>query len=497
MTRFICTVNDIVWGAPALILMLSVGVFLSIRTRWVQFRLFPSAFRNLIASCSIKKHTSDGISGFQALCTALGATVGTGNIVGVAGAISIGGPGAIFWMWICGILGMATKFAEATLAVHFRIKKDNGSFIGGPMYIIRSGMGRKWSILSVLYCFFGISAAFGVGSATQVNALLEGVHSAVTAYGGRETSYLNLLVGVLLAIFVVYTTLGDLSRISEVTSFIVPFASVFYIVLCFGAILSRASAIPYAFDRIISGAFCPKAVTGGMIGSVIQVVRVGSSRGVFTNEAGMGTAGIAHASARVKHPVEQGMMGIMEVFLDTIVICTLTSLVILCSGIEIEYGRDLGIHIATESFEFIYGGWVNIPLAFALCSFAVASMLGWGLYGVRCTQFLFGEKALKCFGVLQGGSIIAGALMNTGTVWAMSELANGLMAIPNLIVLAYFCSEVSRLVNEYQTIFFRNKPTGGTYENFNQRKSLRTISYEKISSIGGKSGKRRKSNISS
>jgi len=497
MSKYICAANDAVWGFPALILMLTVGVLLSIRTKWIQFRLLPEAFRSILVSLRHKKESAGDVSGFQALCTALGATVGTGNIAGVAGAIALGGPGAIFWMWICGILGMATKFAEATLSVRYRVKQKNGSYVGGPMYVIQNSMNGKWKILSILYCLFGVTAAFGVGSATQVNALLGGIHGAITACGGQEAPCFGLAIGILLAIIVVYVTLGGLTRISDITSFLVPFASIFYIALCFGVIFNRISAIPHAFRLIITGAFCPRAVTGGMIGSAFQAIRVGSSRGVFTNEAGMGTAGIAHASANVMHPVQQGMMGIIEVFLDTIVICTLTAFVILCSGIDIVYGQDFGIFLTTAAFESVYGKWINIPLAFALCCFAVATMLGWGLYGMRCVQFLLGENVRKIFAVLQGGSVIAGALLNTGTVWSLSELANGLMAIPNLIVLTLLCSEVVQLINEYLLNSYRKKPLGGTNENFNQCKSLRTFSYEKISSDGYKGRKRRKGDLSS
>ncbi len=498
MTEFICAANEVIWGIPALILILAVGILLSVRTGWVQFRLFPCAIRTLFNSFKRKKEKSPaGVSGFQALCTALAATVGTGNIAGVAGAIAIGGPGAIFWMWICGFLGMATKFTEATLAVRYRVKQEDGTYVGGPMHIVRQGMGKKWNFLALLYCFFGVTAAFGVGSATQVNALLDGVNGAVAALGGQESKYINSIIGILLSIFMVYSTFGGMTRISEIASFLVPFASVFYMFLCVGVLIHNFSSIPGAFAMILTSAFRPAAITGGIIGSIFQAVRVGASRGVFTNEAGMGTAGIAHASACVRHPVQQGMMGIVEVFLDTIVICTMTALVILCSGIDIPYGRDLGIRIATEAFTSVYGKWVNIPLAFALCSFAVATMLGWGLYGIRCAQFIFGVKACKGFGVLQGASVVAGSLLNTGTVWALSEMANGLMAIPNLIILACFCGEAACLTKEYQMNFNRKNAVGGTYENINQCKSLRTFSNEKISSLGCKSRKGRKGNLSS
>lgn len=474
-------INRFVWGIPALILILAVGLWISIRTGWAQFRLFPRAIRAFFSPQKDCAET-DGVSPFKALCTALAATVGTGNLAGVAGAIAIGGPGSIFWMWICAILGMVTKFAEATLAVRFRTKDDSGEFVSGPMYMVRQGMGRAWQPLAGIYCFFGVVAAFGVGSATQVNALLGGVNGAIRALGGSETAFCNHLIGIALAILVVLVLFGGAKRIGTVASFLVPFASVFYFLLGAGVLLLKASAIPGAFSAIIKGAFCPEAVTGGMLGSMFQALRVGASRGVFTNEAGMGTAAMAHGAAQVSHPVEQGLLGIVEVFIDTIVICTMTALVILCSGISIPYGRDLGIAITTEAFSHVYGSWVNIPLAFALCCFAVATIFGWGLYGTRCAQYLFGMKVWKHFALIQGGSVILGAYLSTSTVWSLSETANGLMAIPNLIILLYLSPELIRLVKEYIKLGRKNA-SGGTYENFSQFQSLQTLTHAQVSPI--------------
>lgn len=481
MTQILNAVNRFVWGFPALILILSVGILLSIRTGWAQFRLFPAAVRGFFAPL-FKKDNSGGISPYRALCTALAATVGTGNLAGVAGAIAIGGPGAVFWMWVCAVLGMATKFAEATLAVRYRIQDANGEFVGGPMYMVRQGMGRRWQPLAGIYCFFGVVAAFGVGSATQVNAVLGGINSAVETLGGREVPEVNLLIGIILGILSVAVLLGGAKRIGSAAAFLVPFASVFYLVLCGGVLFTRASSIPGAFSAIIRGAFCPEAVTGGVLGSMFQAVRVGASRGVFTNEAGMGTAAMAHGAARVDHPVAQGLMGIIEVFLDTIVICTMTALVILCSGIEIPYGKDGGILITTEAFSRIYGPWVNIPLALALCCFAFATIIGWGLYGARCAQFLFGEKVWKRFAVFQAFSVVLGAVLRTETVWSLSETANGLMAIPNLIILIYLSPELAQLTKD-----FRRR--GRTYENIRQSKPLPAFPYAKVSSLCGEGKK--------
>lgn len=485
MVKVLDAVNRFVWGAPALILILVVGILVSVRTGWVQFKLFPAAMTAFFKP----KQKTGGISPYKALCTALAATVGTGNLAGVAGAIAIGGPGAIFWMWICGILGMATKFAEATLSVRYRVADGNSGYLGGPMYMVLNGMGRKWKPLAAIYCFFGVVAAFGVGSATQINAVLGGVNSAISAFGGQESTVVNIAIGVVLAVLSVLILLGGANRIADAASFLVPFASVFYLVLCIGVLCLNASRIPNAITSIVVGAFSPKAVTGGVIGSAFSALRIGASRGVFTNEAGMGTAGMAHASAEVDHPVRQGLMGIMEVFLDTIVICTMTALVILCSGIDVPYGKDLGVQITTDAFCYVYGSWVNVPLAVAICCFAFATVIGWGLYGVRCAEYLFGARMWKCFAIFQGISVVLGAVLSTGTVWTLSETANGLMAIPNLIILICLCPELVRLVKEYNKICNLNSDSGGTYENIRQCKSLQSFSYAEISPSGGKSEK--------
>ncbi len=449
MAKSLEFVNSVVWGAPALILILGVGVALSACTGFAQFTLFPRALRNFFARLRGGKAEDGTVTPFQALCTALAATVGTGNLAGVAGAMAIGGPGAIFWMWVCALLGMVTKFAEATLAVHFRVK-EGGEFVGGPMYMIRQGMGKRWLWLAGSYSFFGIVAAFGVGNATQINAVVTGVNSAIAAFGGKETFLGNMLMGVVLAVTVCVMLLGGAKRIGLVAERLVPFVSVGYLLLGLGVLVARFQLLPDAFSAIIRGAFSPRAVTGGIVGSAFVTLRIGVSRGVFTNEAGMGTASIAHAGAQVKHPAEQGLMGIMEVFIDTIVICTMTALVILVSGVPIPYGIDVGVTLTTEAFSSVYGDWVSVFIAAALCCFAFATVLGWGLYGARCAQFLLGSNAWEKFVVVQSVCVIFGAVLNTGTVWLLSETVNGLMAIPNLIALAALSPVLRRLVKEYK-----------------------------------------------
>lgn len=463
-------VSDAVWGIPALVLILGVGIILTLRTGFPQVTLFPKALASFVGQFGGRRKNS-GVSQYQALCTALAATVGTGNVAGVAGAIALGGPGAIFWMWICAFFGMVTKFAEATLAIRYRMKDRAGEYFGGPMYYIQS-LGKKWRWLACLYCFFGIMAAFGVGNATQINAVVTGIHSTVDALCGCASKQLDIVVTILLSVVIVSMLLGGARRIGTIAERLVPFAAAAYLLLGFGVLILRWQALPACFHMIFRGAFSPKAVTGGIVGSIFTSLRVGASRGVFTNEAGMGTAAIAHAAADVEHPVQQGMMGIMEVFWDTIVICTMTALVILVSGIPIPYGMDVGAALTAEAFSSVYGTWATVALSLALCCFALATVLGWGLYGMRCAQYLFGVKYWKVFVFLQGFIVLVGGLLQTGTVWLLSEIVNGVMAIPNLIALIALTPELVRLTSRYKQQQWQKVATGGTYENIHQCKSL-------------------------
>ena len=471
MTKFLESVHGLLWGAPALVLILGVGIWLSVRTGFAQITLFPRAIRMFWRKLTGRERAEGSVTPFQALCTALAATVGTGNLVGVAGAICLGGPGAIFWMWICGILGMATKFGEVTLAVRYRVR-EGGEYRGGPMYMISRGMGRKWMWLASCYSFFGVIAAFGVGNATQINAVIAGINGVLTRFGGEETQRKNLAMGLILAVLVGAMLLGGAKRIGSVAEKLVPFISAAYILMCVVVLVLRFDAVPGAFGAIFQGAFSPRAVTGGMLGSAFQALKVGCSRGVFTNEAGMGTASIAHASAEVSHPVEQGLMGIIEVFLDTILICTLTALVILVSGVSVPYGTDAGGELTTAAFTAVCGDWASLFLAAALCCFAFATVLGWGLYGARCGQYLFGSGAWNGFALLQTVTVVLGAVLKTETVWLLAETVNGLMAIPNLIALAVLTPELVRLTIEYKTKSGGRTASGGNYADFHQRQPL-------------------------
>ena len=439
-------INGMIWGVPVLILMVSTGLYLTIKTHAAQVRLFPKGVYTFLGKGSPDEKKSSS----RAMWTALAATVGTGNLAGVAGAIALGGPGAVFWMWICGILGMITKFAEACLAVCYRQKNEYNEYVGGPMYMITNGMGHTYRWLACIYCFFGVVASFGVGNATQINTVIDGANQVLMYIGKQSNQTTNLAMGIVLAVLVVCMLLGGAKRIGVIAEKLVPFASIMYLLFGAGVLLVCRHNILPSVRSIISGAFYPKAITGGTIGSAFIALRVGASRGVFTNEAGMGTAAIAHSAADVSHPVIQGAMGIVEVFIDTIVICTMTALVILSSGIHITYGVDRGIQITMEAFQSVYGSWISIPITVALCLFALATVLGWSLYGGRCAQFLFGEKAWRKFVMLQGVTIIISSILATGTVWTISEIVNGLMAIPNLIALGYLSPELLKLLHDYE-----------------------------------------------
>ena len=445
MTQLRLYIQDAILGLPAAALILGVGLYLTIQLGFPQLALFPRALRLFFRRMFAGK-PREGVSSFQALCTALAATVGTGNLVGVAGAICLGGPGAIFWMWVCAFFGMATKYSEAALAVRCRVKTPDG-YAGGPMYTMTYGLGPRFRPLAKAYCVFGILAAVGVGNAAQINAVVTGVNGAVSRFGGEPSLAGNLLMGLILAVLAGFLLLGGAKRIGAAAELLVPVAAGCYILLCIGVLLVFRRRIPAAFGQILAGAFCPRAVTGGILGSAFQALCVGCRRGVFTNEAGMGTASIAHACAQAE-PAEQGLMGMVEVFLDTIVICTLTALVILVSGVSIPYGVDVGGELTTAAFSQVYGAGASLFLAAALILFAIATILGWGLYGSRCAQFLFG--GWKGFAAAQTAMVVLGAVLDTETVWYFSELANGLMAIPNLICLAALTGELRRITKDYK-----------------------------------------------
>ena len=446
-------VNNFIWGVPAMVCIFGVGLYLSIRTNFLQIRKFPYAIKTTLGRIFRKRDASDGaITPFQAVCTALAATVGTGNIAGVAGAIAIGGPGAIFWMWVSALFGMCTKYAEVTLAVHYREINANGELVGGPMYYIKNGLSQKWHWLAYLFAAFGVLTVFGTGNATQVNTITTAINSALLNYNVISESAVstsNLIIGIIIAILIAMILLGGIKRIGHVTEKLVPFMALLYILLGLGVILLNIQNVPAVFASIFRGAFQPRAVTGGIVLSMFTSLKKGVSRGIFSNEAGLGTGSIAHACADTKKPVKQGMFGIFEVFTDTIVICTLTALVILCSGVAVDYGKAAGAELTILGFTSTYGSWVSIFTAIAMCCFAFSTAVGWGLYGARCIEFLFSEKVIKPFMVIYSLVAILGATANLGLMWSIAETFNGLMAIPNLIALFLLSGTVVKLTKEY------------------------------------------------
>lgn len=446
-------VNDFIWGVPAMICIIGVGLYLSCRTHFIQIRKFPYAIKVTIGRVFRKKEASDGaMTPFQAVCTALASTVGTGNIAGVAGAIALGGPGSIFWMWVSALLGMCTKFSEVTLAVHFRERNEEGDLVGGPMYYIKNGLTGHWHWLAYLFAAFGVLTVFGTGNATQVNTITTAIDSALLNYGilsESSVSTLNLILGIILAALVGLVLLGGIKRIGKVTEKLVPFMALFYIILSLGVILLNLDRVPGVFCSIINGAFHPSAVTGGIVGSLFMSMKKGVARGIFSNEAGLGTGSIAHACADTQEPVKQGFFGIFEVFTDTIVICTLTALVILCSGTPVGYGSAAGAELTIAGFTATYGNWVSIFTAVALCCFAFSTIIGWGLYGARCIEFLLSSKVIKPFMVVYSLVAILGATVDLGLLWSIAETFNGLMSIPNLIALFLLSGTVVKLVKEY------------------------------------------------
>lgn len=446
-------VNNFIWGVPAMICIIGVGLILSFRTRFIQIRKFPYAMKVTLGRMLKKKDATDGtMTPFQAVCTALAATVGTGNIAGVAGAIAIGGPGAVFWMWISAMLGMCTKFSEVTLAVHFREKNDKGELVGGPMYYIKNGLSKHWQWLAYLFSAFGVLTVFGTGNATQVNTITTAIDSALYNYNiisSDSASMVNLAIGIVLAALIALILIGGVKRIGKVTEKLVPFMAVLYIILALGIVIINYRNVPAVFASIFKGAFTPASVTGGAVGSFFMSMKKGVSRGIFSNEAGLGTGSIAHACADTSKPVKQGFFGIFEVFVDTIVICTLTALVILCSGVSVNYGSAAGAELTISGFTATYGNWVSIFTAAAMCCFAFSTIIGWGLYGTRCIEFLFGSRVNKPFMIVYSAVAIVGATMDLGLMWSIAETFNGLMAIPNLIAVFLLSGVVVKLVKEY------------------------------------------------
>ncbi len=446
-------VNGFIWGVPAMVAIIGVGLLLSVMLGFIQIRKFGLAMKTTIGRMFSKKEAQDGaMTPFQAVCTALAATIGTGNIAGVAGAIAIGGPGAVFWMWISAILGMCTKYAEVVLAVQYRERNDSGEYVGGPMYNIKNGLGKNWIWLAYIFSAFGVLTVFGTGNATQINTIVSSIDTALLNYnviGEKQLGTSHIVIGVIVAVLVALILLGGVKRIGAVTEKLVPFMALFYVILSIGVLILHGGKIPGVFASIVSGAFNPKAVTGGVVGSVFLSMQKGVSRGIFSNEAGLGTGPMAHATADTNQAVKQGFFGIFEVFADTIVICTMTALVILCSCENIEFGKAAGAELTISGFINTYGGWVSILIAVAICCFAFSTTLGWGLYGSRCIEFLLGSKSVKPFLLVYSLVAILGATIDLGLLWDIADTFNGLMAIPNLLALLLLSRTVVKLTKEF------------------------------------------------
>lgn len=447
-------VNNLVWGLPAMVCIIGVGLLLTLRTRFLQFRKLPHSIKATVGNLFSKEKAGAGsLTSFQALCTALAATVGTGNIAGVAGAIAIGGPGAVFWMWVSALLGMCTKFAEVTLAVNFRERNAQGEWVGGPMYYIKNGLPKRWHWLATLYCAFGMFAVFGIGNTTQVNSITTSVNTVLTGFNlitPTGTVILNWIIGIAIVVLLFLVLLGGLKRIGSVTEKMVPFMALLYVVLGLGVVILNIDAVPGVLADIVKSAFSPSAVTGGVVGSFFLAMQKGFARGIFSNEAGLGTGSIAHACADTQNPVKQGYFGVFEVFVDTIVICTLTALTILCSGTPVTYGAAAGAELTISGFVATYGSWVSPVAAIAMCCFAFSTVIGWALYGARCAEYLFSSKVIKPYMAVFAVVAFFGAVTDLGILWDLSDTFNGLMSIPNLIALFLLSGTVVKLIREYQ-----------------------------------------------
>ncbi len=448
-------INGVVWGLPAMILIVGTGIYMSCGIGFKQFTKFGYVMKNTIGKAFSKTEVAEGsVTPFQAMCTALAATVGTGNIAGVCGAIAIGGPGAVFWMWMSAIFGMATKYSEVTLSINYREKNEKGDWVGGPMYYIRNGLGKNWKWLAAVFAVFGSLAAFGIGNATQSNTIASSISEAIKVFNPEaNTGSINLIVGIALCVLSAIVLLGGIQRIGAVCELLVPVMAVVYIVAGIGVVVIRADQLPEVFSAIFRGAFNPSAIAGGLAGAtMMDAIKKGVGRGVFSNEAGLGSAPIAHAAADVDHPVKQGIFGIFEVFADTLVICTLTALIALCgNGVQgIPYGQAANQTLTVAGFTSVYPAAIaTVAVAIALSLFAFSTILSWGLYGSRTAEYLFGFKAVKPYQVIFCLICIVGTTIDLGLAWDIADTLNGLMAIPNLIAILLLSPVVFKLTKEH------------------------------------------------
>ena len=460
-TKLVTAVDDFAWGPVMLVLLVGTGLYLSIRSGFLQFTRFGYAMRNTLGKAFKKQEAGKGeVTPFQAMTTALAGTVGTGNIAGVTGAIVVGGPGAVFWLWISALVGMFTKYSEVVLAVKYRERNAAGDWVGGPMYYIKNGLGKSWVWLAYVFAFFGMVASFGIGNTTQVDSIATAINTAIAAFGGDATKALRIAIGLIVAIVVAVVIIGGIKRIGAITEKLVPFMAVVYILAALVVIFGNIGQIGTVLGAIFKGAFSPRAIAGGAIGvGIMTTIQKGIARGVFSNEAGLGSAPIAHAATSHTDPVKQGLYGIFEVFMDSIVICTLTSLALLMGlssqlGIDgIPWGPGHGSEMVVQAFTGIFGGKLSaIIIAVGLSLFAFSTILSWSLYGARCCEFLFGKvskPATLVYKILFCVVLVIGSTLGLDLVWTIGDALNGLMALPNLVALLLLSGTIIKLTKEY------------------------------------------------
>ena len=452
---FTGTLNTVAWLYIFLPFAIIGGVYLTIRTGAVQFSRFGYMLRNTVGKMFRSAKAGAGeVTPLQAVTTALAATVGTGNIVGTSQAIALGGYGAVFWLWIAALVGMVTKYSEVTLAVKYRERDDKGDWVGGPMYYIKNGMGKGWGWLAILFSLFAALASFGIGNMSQVNSITGSVIGAVQQFTTvpEETAVImRWVIGGVLALLIGVILIGGIKRIGSVTEKLIPFMSLLYIIFTLVVIFGNIGSIGDAFGKIFSTAFTPQAMFGASTGIVLRETIVwGLRRSAFSNEAGLGSAAIAHAASSEKDPVKQGLYGIFEVFADTIVICTLTALTIIISGVDISFGVKPGSELIVSAFATVFGGKIAaVFVAVALMLFAFSTVLGWALYGTRCVQYLFGTKAILWYRILFVAVAVVGCVTSIDVVWDVAGTFNGLMAIPNFIAVFALSGVVAKLTRDH------------------------------------------------
>ena len=439
ITEMVGAINGVVWGVPMLILILGAGLFLTVGLRFLTIMKIPFGF-SLLWKGRIPGNDAGDITPFNALMTSLSATIGTGNIAGVATAIFLGGPGAVFWMWMTALVGMGTKYAEAVCAVRFREKDENGNFVGGPMYYIQNGMGENWRWLAITFALFAGIAGFGIGNMVQSNSIADALYTTFNIP--------HLYTGIIVALLVGAVLLGGIQRISQVAGALVPFMAALYILASIVVLAINANAIPAAFGLIFTHAFSPAAATGGFAGAAVwAAIRFGVARGVFSNEAGLGSAPIANAAAKTKSPVSQGLVAMLGTFIDTLIVCTFTALAILSTGVWTSGAT--GAALTSAAFEAALPGFGGVIIAVSLAIFAFTTIIGWSYYSERSLQYLFGTSIIMPFRAVWSLAAIVGATVKLGFIWLLADTLNAMMAIPNLVALIVLSPIVFAVTKEF------------------------------------------------